>query len=129
MDGQFNRDMDQTIQPLVTFGPDEPYTDFVVPVLGRRSNGRVRSRYRQLRRMDINIRISGAVAADDPWLVTGIDERRFRFEVITSGVESLNLQASGGEGYADLSWNQDDYETLLGFIFIGRRHRTLTLSV
>ena len=50
-----------------------------------------------------------------PWLVTGDDKRRFRFEVITSGTESLNLQASGGEGYVDLSWNQDDYDTLLGF--------------
>ena len=27
---EFNRDMDQTIQPMVTFGPDEPYTDFTV---------------------------------------------------------------------------------------------------
>jgi hypothetical protein len=47
--------------------------------------------------------------------VTGDDKRRFRFEVITSGTESLNLQASGGEGYVDLSWNQDDYDTLMGF--------------
>ena len=61
------------------------------------------------------VRVAGAVAADDPWLVTGDDKRRFRFEVITSGTESLNLQASGGEGYVDLSWNQDDYDTLMGF--------------
>ena len=47
--------------------------------------------------------------------MTGDDKRRFRFEVITSGTESLNLQASGGEGYVDLSWNQDDYDTLMGF--------------
>ena len=28
---KFNRDMDQKKQPLVTFGPDRPYTDFMIP--------------------------------------------------------------------------------------------------
>jgi len=113
----FNRDMNQEIQPFVTFGPDEPYTDFIVPgdwVDARTWEGRVTispvatDGYQY-------VRVAGAVAADDPWLVTGDDKRRFRFEVITSGTESLNLQASGGEGYVDLSWNQDDYDTLMGF--------------
>ena len=113
----FNRDMNQEVQPFVTFGPDEPYTDFIVPgawVNARTWEGRVTispvatDGYQY-------VRVAGAVAADDPWLVTGDDKRRFRFEVITSGTESLNLQASGGEGYVDLSWNQDDYDTLLGF--------------
>lgn len=113
----FNRDMNQEIQPFVTFGPDEPYTDFIVPgdwVDARTWEGRVTispvatDGYQY-------VRIAGAVAADDPWLVTGDDKSRFRFEVITSGTESLNLQASGGEGYVDLSWNQDDYDTLMGF--------------
>ena len=61
------------------------------------------------------VRIAGAVAADDAFMVTGVDPTRFRFEVSTSGAESLNLQATGGEGYVDLSWNQDDFETMLGF--------------
>ncbi|UZP74328.1 serine protease [Candidatus Paraluminiphilus aquimaris] len=113
----FNRDMNQEIQPFVTFGPDEPYTDFIVPgdwVDARTWEGRVTispvatDGYQY-------VRVAGAVAADDPWLITGDDKRRFRFEVITSGTESLNLQASGGEGYVDLSWNQDDYDTLMGF--------------
>ena len=38
------------------------------------------------------------MAADDPWLVTGDDAGRFRFEIITSGTESMNLQATGGDG-------------------------------
>ena len=38
------------------------------------------------------VRVAGAVAADDPWLISGDDKRRYRFEVITSGVESLNLK-------------------------------------
>ena len=113
----FNRDMDQDVQPFVTFGPDVPYTDVIVSgswVDARTWEGRVNispvatDGYQY-------VRVAGAVAADDPWLVTGDDKRRFRFEVITSGTESLNLQASGGEGYVDLSWNQDDYDTLMGF--------------
>ena len=59
--------------------------------------------------------MAGAGAADDPWLVTGEDAGRFRFEIITSGTESMNLQATGGEGKVDLSWMQDDFELLAGY--------------
>jgi hypothetical protein len=116
-DVTFNRDMDTSLQPMVTFGPDVPYTDFTVPgdwIDARTWRGEVTispvatDGYQY-------VRVAGAVAADDPGLVTGNDQKRFRFEVITSGTESLNLQASGGEGYVDLSWNQDDYDTLMGF--------------
>ena len=114
----FNRDMDTGTQPNVSFGPDIPYTDF--PVSGdwldaRTWEGQVfvspvaNDGYQYAR-------IQGAVAADDAWLITGNDTERFRFEVITSGTESLNLQAQGGVGYIDLSWTQDDYDTLQGFV-------------
>ena len=59
-----------------------------------------------------NIRVAGAVAADNPWLVTGDDSERFRFELITSGREALTLQASGADGQVSLSWTQDDFELL-----------------
>lgn len=61
------------------------------------------------------LRIADAVAADDPWLVTGDDSERFRFEIITSGTEAMNLQAVGGEGHVDLSWSQDDFVLLAGY--------------
>ena len=113
----FNRDMDQTIQPLVTYGPAEPFTDFTVA--GNWVSARVWQGNLTISPIATDgyqyVRIAGAVAADDAWLTTGVDRARFRFEVNTSGVESLNLQATGGEGYVDLSWNQDDYETMLGF--------------
>ena len=72
----FNRDMDQDISPLVSFGPDEPYTDFIVPgswVDARTWQGEVvispiaTDGYQY-------VRVSGAVAVDDPWLVTGDDK-------------------------------------------------------
>lgn len=116
----FNRDMDPNTQPFVTFGPITPYTDFKVNPIG---DGWVDARtwegsfnvtpmtgdgYHQMR-------ISGAVAADDPWLVTGVDVGRFRFDVKTMGVEAMTLQASGGEGSIDLMWQQDDFELLAGY--------------
>lgn len=116
----FNRDMDQSIQPQVSFGPDVPLTDYTVhPIDGGWQDART-----WVGTFDITpvtgdgyqlIRVAGAVAADDPWLVTGDDAGRFRFEVITSGTEAMNLQATGGEGYVDLMWTQTDFELLSGF--------------
>ncbi len=113
----FNRDMDTAIQPAVSFGPAEPYTDYTVR--GDWTDARtwqgtylvtpVTGDGYQL------IRVAGAVAADDAWLVTGNDAGRFRFEVETSGTAAMNLQASGGEGYVDLMWTQTDFDLLAGF--------------
>ena len=61
------------------------------------------------------MRISGAVAADDPWLVSGYDVGRYRFQVKTMGVASMNLQAVGQEGSVRLSWQQNDYDLLAGY--------------
>ena len=116
----FNRDMNQTIHPAVSFGPDVPMTDYSVhPISGGWTDARtwvgtfnitpVTGDGYQL------IRVAGAVAADDPWLVTGDDAGRFRFEIITSGTESMNLQATGGEGHVNLTWTQNDFDLLAGF--------------
>lgn len=61
------------------------------------------------------MRISGAVAADDPWLVSGYDVGRFRFQVKTMGVAAMTLQATGQEGAIRLSWAQDDFDLLAGY--------------
>ncbi|RXJ02245.1 hypothetical protein DS745_07605 [Anaerobacillus alkaliphilus] len=116
----FNRDMEQTVQPRVSFGPDMPTTDYTVnPVNG----GWISPRHWQ---GDFRIssltgdgyqffRVQGAVAADNPWLVTGNDSERFRFEIITSGTEAMNLQAVGNEGKVTLTWTQDDFDLLAGY--------------
>jgi subtilisin family serine protease len=116
----FNRDMDNAVQPQVSFGPDVPMADYTIHA----TEGGWEDARTWVGTFDINpitgdgyqlIRVAGAVAADDPWLVTGDDDGRFRFEIITSGTEAMNLQATGGEGYVDLSWTQDDFDLLSGF--------------
>lgn len=116
----FNRDMDISVLPHVSFGPDIPMTDYTVhPIDGGWIDART-----WVGTFNVNpitgdgyqlIRVAGAVAADDPWLVTGDDAGRFRFEIITSGTEAMNLQATGGEGYVDLMWTQTDFDLLAGF--------------
>lgn len=114
----FNRDMDITKQPVVTFGPAEPFTDF-----------QIGGDWTDARTWEGNfafsptsgdglqkIRVIGAVAADNPALVTGDDKERFQFELITSGVEALNMQATGGESdQVTLNWTQDDFDLLNGY--------------
>jgi subtilisin family serine protease len=116
----FNRDMTTTIQPQVSFGPDVPFTDYTIHPI----NGGWRDTRTWVGAFNINpitgdgyqlIRVAGAVAADDQWLVTGDDAGRFRFEIITSGTEAMNLQATGGEGRVELSWTQNDFDLLSGF--------------
>ncbi len=113
----FNRDMDTTAQPLVTFGPAEPYTDFSIP--GDWTDARTWEGTFTFNSITgdgwQNIRIVGGVAATNARLVTGDDSQRFQFELITSGVEALALQASGAVGSVSLSWTQDDFELLHGY--------------
>ena len=113
----FNRNMDTTKQPLVTFGPEVPFADYSVP--GDWVDARTWEGAFTFNSITgdgwQNIRVAGAVAADNPWLVTGDDSERFRFELITSGTEALSLQASGARGSVSLSWTQDDFELLHGY--------------
>ena len=123
----FNRDMDMTVEPFVTFGPSSPYTDFQVtardadfqPLTHGWLNPRTWQGSAWITPMSGDgyhlMRISGAVAADDPWLVTGYDVGRFRFEVRSMEVAAMTLQANGQEGAIHLQWQQDDFDLLAGY--------------
>ncbi len=117
----FNRDMDTAVQPQVSFGPAVPYTDYPIkPVAGGWQNPRTWKGTFNVNALTGDgyqfIRVAGpARAASDPWLVIGDDGGRLRFEIITSGTEAMNLQATGKEGSIDLSWMQDDFDLLAGF--------------
>ena len=116
----FNRDMDQTVQPQVSFGPATPLTDYTVhPIGGGWTNARTWVGAFNITSITGDgyqlIRVAGARAVDDPWLATGDDAGRFRFEIITSGTEAMELQATGMEGRVDLAWTQNDFDLLAGY--------------
>ncbi|WP_455267846.1 S8 family serine peptidase [Ruminococcus sp.] len=114
---KFNRDMASDIQPMVTYGGSEPYTDFAVS--GDWENAREWvSEFKIDPYIDLGtmyIRVKGAAAADDKWLVTGNDWGRFKFEITNSSAQSMSLTGEGQLGKNALSWMQDDYDTLAGY--------------
>ena len=114
---KFNRDMAQDIQPMVTYGGSDPYTDYMpsgdwVAPREWRADFTITPDYEMGR---MYIRVKGAAAADDRWLVTGEDAARFFFEVTNNSAQSMTLQGEGQLGQNSLSWIQDDYETLAGY--------------
>jgi hypothetical protein len=124
---RFNRDMDTNVEPFVTFGPAPPHTDFTVVARDEnfvvQTNGWLDGQTWRGSAWVTPVtgdgyhclRISGAVAADDAWLVSGYDVGRYRFEVRTMGIAAMTLQAVGREGGIYLSWQQNDYELLAGY--------------
>lgn len=114
---KFNRDMASDIQPMVTYGGSEPYTDFAVS--GDWANAREWvGEFKIDPYIDLGtmyIRVKGAAAADDKWLVTGNDWGRFKLEITNSSAQSMSLTGEGQLGKNFLSWMQDDYDTLAGY--------------
>lgn len=113
----FNRDMASDVQPLVTYGGEAPYTDYYV-------DGDWATAREWVSTMTIDpfidmgtmyIRVKGAAAADDKWLVTGDDEGRFSFKIEKNTAQAMALQGSGASGSNELSWYQDDFDTLAGY--------------
>ena len=114
---KFNRDMAQDIQPQVTYGGSAPYTDYA-PSGTWVSDREWRADFTidpfiEMGRMWI--RVKGAAAADDRWLVTGEDTERFFFEITNTGAQAMKLHGSGTSGACDLDWVQDDYDTFAGY--------------
>ena len=113
----FNRDMDTTVQPTVTYGPDAPYTDFSVS--GEWENPRLWVGQTVISPVMTSgtqyFKTTGGRADDDHWLVCGNDILRFEMNVSTTGAAAMLLQASGGANKVELSWAQNDYETLAGY--------------
>lgn len=113
----FNRDMDKNTDPMVSYGPDDPYTDYTL-------KGQWNSAREWVGKMPIKVlinqghqyfRVKDATAADDHWLTTGTDWGRFEFDVTASGAEALTLQSEGRVGSIYLNWTQDEYDTMAGF--------------
>ncbi len=113
----YNRDMDSETQPYITYGGDAPYTDYLVTgdwISEREWVGTTKISSVSTGGTQI-FRAKGGCAADDKWLVCGTDELRFQFEINSSSVLAMVLNATGGIDKIDLEWIQNDYELLAGY--------------
>ncbi len=113
----FNRSMDMNVPLKVFFGPDYPFTDYEVQ--GQWIDQKTWQGTYTITPLTGDgkqyFRIRDAVAADNPFLWMGDDDGRFMFEIRSFGAEAMNLQATGGEGSIELSWMQDEFDTLAGY--------------
>ncbi len=113
----FNRDMDTSVQPSVSYGPATPYTDYAVQgsfVSNREWVGTTKISP-ILTSGTMYFRTLGGVAADDNWLECGEDVLRFSFNVAETGALAMMLHANGGANKIELSWAQNDYDVLAGY--------------
>lgn len=113
----YNRDMDPTVQPAITYGGESPFTDY--RVYGSWVSAREWVGTTKISRVGVGgkqiFRARGGCAADDGWLVCGTDELRFQFNIAAAAAQSVVLNAVGGVGQVELSWAQNDYEVLGGY--------------
>lgn len=114
---EFNRDMDTT-QPLrVRFGAAEPYAEYEVEgefVSARRWEGTYTLKT-TIENGNQVINIENGRAADDHRLILCESAGRFQFEIDTTAVQAMIMQANPTETGIRLTWQQDDYDTLMGY--------------
>ena len=114
---EFNRDMDTT-QPLrVRFGAAEPYAEYEVEgefVNARRWEGTYTLKT-TIENGNQIINIENGRAADDHWLILCESAGRFQFEIDTTAAQAMIMQANPTETGIQLTWQQDDYDTLMGY--------------
>jgi len=113
---EFNRDMDTEIPLTVRFGSYYPYADY--EVAGAYVSPRVWKGTMQLTTIIENgyqlwSVSNGMAAGTDLKLYT--DWGRFPFKIDTSAAQAMVMQADSTVNGINLTWMQDDFETLAGY--------------
>lgn len=113
----FNRPMDTTQNTYLTFGSIEPYADY-------RINGKWVSdtvwegTYTLTANIENGqnyIKVNNACAAEDPTKTVFGEYQLYEFTIDTTAALSMNLQSNLKENGIELTFVQDDYDTLLGY--------------
>lgn len=112
----FNRDMDESIPLLVRFGSDYPYGDYEIS--GAYVDARTWEGTTTLSTIIENgnqyFTISnGKAKGTDLALMT--DRYRFTFVIDTTAAQALIMQGNAADEGIELSWYQDDFDTLIGY--------------
>jgi len=117
-DVHFNRAMDTSVTPLLTFGVREPYTQHVVTDSASWSaDSTVWTAYYTtgLETDDGIQRVRVANAEDDEGFKIPEEDRRFEFLIQAAGAQSVNFFATPGIGKVDLEWSPAPTEDALGY--------------
>jgi hypothetical protein len=113
----FNRDMDMTVPLDFRFGSSLPYAEYKID--GAYINPRTWQASYELRSFvesgNQYINIDNGHALGNPWLTLGWDVKLFTFIYDTTEAQALSMQGVASESGIDLSWVQDDYETIAGY--------------
>lgn len=133
----FNRAMDKTITPQITFGGIYPYTSIPINENGTWSeDGKIYTVYKTIKLTTgdgINrIRVAGAKQdADWGWEIP-VEDQRFNFVIAAATSASTDFMATPGLGKVALEWNDNDLEDGLGYNMYRMEHindSTLTQPV
>ncbi len=134
-DVYFNRPMDKTIAPQVSFGVRYPFSSIAVNEDGSWSgDGRIYTVYKNIKLTtgDGFNRIRVTVAKDlEGWEIP-TEDMRYSFLISAASSSSLEFMASAGLGKVKLEWNNNDLADGLGFNMYRMEHindSTLTSPV
>lgn len=113
---EFNRDMDVTVPLRVRFGSSEPYAEYEIKgeyVTPRRWEGTYTLKT-TIENGNQIINISNGKASDDNLDLYDVPGR-FMFEIDTTLAQAMIMQGEATETGINLTWMQDDFDTLLGY--------------
>lgn len=112
----FNRDMDESIDLSVCFGSSYPYAEYEIS--GAYTNARTWEGTTTLTTVIENgnqyFTISNGRAKDTCFDLFP-DRYRFGFVIDTTAAQALIMQGSATDEGIELTWTQDDFDTLMGY--------------
>ena len=114
---EFNRDMDTSLPLRVRFGSSKPYAEYEISgeyVSARRWEG-IYTLKTTIENGNQYFNIENARAADDRFLRLYETLGRFGFEIDTTTAQAMIMQGEATETGVKLTWQQDDFDTLLGY--------------
>lgn len=113
----FNRPMDTTKDTYLTFGTIEPYADYKIE--GAYVSDTVWEGTYTLKAQIENgqnyLKVNNACAAEDRTKVVFGEYQLHEFTIDTTAALAMNLFAKATDAGIELTWNQDDYDTLMGY--------------
>ena len=113
----FNRPMAQDVNPTVTFGTIAPYADYKIE--GQWVDELVWEGTYELKAQIENgqnfLKVTKACAADDPTKVVKGEYQLHEFTIDTTAAMAMTLFATATDSGIELTWAQDDYDTLMGY--------------